>query len=569
MTTVAYPPSAVASTSSLVVFSAGASVHAHDPASSKVVSSPSAEIKDHQTSFIRLLAVHQDGKLAATVGDDKSLKVWDIGDEDIKLRSTRALIKKGSHVSFGHDAAIIVSDKVGDVLSYPLDPVPADPSTSKVPMHMLVSDPSKNPECTYLLGHVSVLTSHVITSDGKYIITADRDEHIRVSRYPKAYVIEKHLFGHDGFVSALDIPATHPTTLISGGGDASLRIWDIPTGSLLSRVDIYPAVLPHRRVRANMRTSRFKGRQTKAQVPLVLEGESSGDADGETFYSAPDGWMLPSGQGVCIKKIQSVRVGNDTVVLFFSEGAAAMHSFTLSDDPSRPSAVQTLPLPHPVLDFTPVPSQPGQILVSLDTAWNVLKKNPPPGVDAGQAVIEKSEVHDAEREALIRVFTVVHVGAGAALSQEAATAFEAATAALPKGDLHAISKLNLYPLLNILPRWPGLEDEEESGPVTGPAGGEDGVSVAPSGVTAGGSRKVYTPEELEQLNTKKLGRLKAAGVDIGNLLVQRQKKAKEAHKKSLAAAAAAGASKQAPPPKKQKKSAEGGVSEEEMANANA
>jgi tRNA (guanine-N(7)-)-methyltransferase subunit TRM82 len=49
---------------------------------------------------------------------------------------------------------------------------------------------------TLILGHASLLTSFVLTEDERYIISADRDEHIRVSWYPQGYVIEMFCLGH-------------------------------------------------------------------------------------------------------------------------------------------------------------------------------------------------------------------------------------------------------------------------------------------------------------------------------------------------------------------------------------
>ena len=48
-----------------------------------------------------------------------------------------------------------------------------------------------------ILGHASLLTSCLLTPDEKFIITADRDEHIRVSWYPEGYAIESYCLGHE------------------------------------------------------------------------------------------------------------------------------------------------------------------------------------------------------------------------------------------------------------------------------------------------------------------------------------------------------------------------------------
>jgi tRNA (guanine-N(7)-)-methyltransferase subunit TRM82 len=85
-----------------------------------------------------------------------------------------------------------------------------------------------------LLGHVSMLTSlriaqcNVGDHRGTFIITADRDEHVRISRGPpQSYVTEGYCLGHTQFVSKLCFPDPEaPELLVSGGGDDELRVWD-------------------------------------------------------------------------------------------------------------------------------------------------------------------------------------------------------------------------------------------------------------------------------------------------------------------------------------------------------
>jgi tRNA (guanine-N(7)-)-methyltransferase subunit TRM82 len=117
------------------------------------------------------------------------------------------------------------------------------------------------------LGHTSLLNAFLLSSDEKYIITADRDEHIRVSWYPQGYNIEMYCLGHkkfvhcslatpapgerlDRFISAIYNPGFAPSELISGGGDPVLKIWDWMTGITKHEFPVLDAIQPYIKVRS-------------------------------------------------------------------------------------------------------------------------------------------------------------------------------------------------------------------------------------------------------------------------------------------------------------------------------
>ncbi|KAL8677951.1 MAG: hypothetical protein Q9186_005649 [Xanthomendoza sp. 1 TL-2023] len=104
-----------------------------------------------------------------------------------------------------------------------------------------------------LFGHVSLLTDLCCVSlpditvpdshNRTYIISADRDEHIRISRgIPQAHIIEGYCLGHTQFVSKLCVPGWNPRVLVSGGGDDYLLVWDWISSRILDKVDLREAV---------------------------------------------------------------------------------------------------------------------------------------------------------------------------------------------------------------------------------------------------------------------------------------------------------------------------------------
>ena len=140
--------------------------------------------------------------------------------------------KKVTTVQWVDDATVIYSDKFGNIFTQ-----------SFTPEGEALKPTAAEPDIP--LGHYSVVTGvttiRSLSSGNRYIISSDKDEKIRVSRWPHAYDIVCCCMGHTQYVTCLcpvQNSALGLDLLVSAGGDGRLCGWNYESGSELFHVSL-------------------------------------------------------------------------------------------------------------------------------------------------------------------------------------------------------------------------------------------------------------------------------------------------------------------------------------------
>ncbi|KAL7070529.1 hypothetical protein ACQ4LE_010567 [Meloidogyne hapla] len=162
-------------------------------------------------------SISNNAKYLAVGTSSKLLLIFELNKNELNKELPKPffceLIKAPTRICFLNNETVFVSNRFGSLFKFEI-------SESKI---------SNGFE---LLGHFSMLLDFCISPNGKFVLTADRDEKIRISRFPQTFVIEGFCFGHTSFVKS--IACIDDNKLISGGGDSIIYLWDLNSFKCIS-----------------------------------------------------------------------------------------------------------------------------------------------------------------------------------------------------------------------------------------------------------------------------------------------------------------------------------------------
>lgn len=272
-------------------------------------------------NYIRSLTLSRNEKFViGTTDSDKAAVIFrlDFSEENCLAMIKRQVFpKRPCAVSTTiDDATLVVADKFGDVYSIPIDGAEPEEEKALVP----------------ILGHVSMLSDVLVAEhDNKqFVLTGDRDEHIKISNYPKSYVVKHWLFGHHEFVSCLHICDFDRSLLISGGGDDYLMVWKWFTAEKIAQIDLRELVQPYLN-EEHLPPARFLTDESPMEISVT--------------------------------KVSTCTINNVRLILVLCENTKCLLTFELLDD-FTVKHKQTLATEKPLVDFTIIHDS---VYTALDT----------------------------------------------------------------------------------------------------------------------------------------------------------------------------------------------------------
>jgi len=171
-----------------------------------------------------------------SAGDDKQVVVWRESSSDSWQRQWElSHSKKVVAALFDPNRDVLFADRFGDVYRWSL--------------HMTKADEGCSAEPQLLFSHLAIVTAMVMTESGRFIITGDNHEKIRVTCYPQAAEIHSFCLGHLGQITSLACAGDE--FIVSTSSDCTLRVWQLEDGQQILSHSLGAAVSSLCRVAEN------------------------------------------------------------------------------------------------------------------------------------------------------------------------------------------------------------------------------------------------------------------------------------------------------------------------------
>lgn len=159
-----------------------------------------------------------DGSFVVASGD----KVVSVFDSSKKMTHHVLLSKKPTSLAEIGDS-FLVADKFGDVYRFKATDLPVSTEDAgslkdSITEHIVVA-------------HFSLINKIAITKKGNAIVTCDRDEKVRITRYPRTDIIQSFCYGFiEAVTSAVCEEVQNKAIVVCGGCDGSMRIFNVTNG---------------------------------------------------------------------------------------------------------------------------------------------------------------------------------------------------------------------------------------------------------------------------------------------------------------------------------------------------
>eukprot|EP01132_Coremiostelium_polycephalum_P010991 gene10991-13466_t len=205
----------------------------------------SIDNSDQHKGLIRSIEFSYNRKYLLTSSLDKSIKIWSLesvntadNNTNIKCLKTLNTNKKIiSSIFTGNDESVLVSDKCGDVFTYSLVDDSKNKSLSNAKENKLTKQDERENDENLSFGHYSSIVDLKLSKCFNYLFSADRDEKIRISKYPNTFDIERFCLGHSKYITQMVIISNKPELLVSGSGDGHVILWNWKSGKILQSIN--------------------------------------------------------------------------------------------------------------------------------------------------------------------------------------------------------------------------------------------------------------------------------------------------------------------------------------------